>query len=250
MENILAEKKNRILNIEIRTPVPGKNYISLGLVNEIYSIIKDQDYNDIDIVIFKGNKKVFSLGAAIFEHIDDGTDKIKDLIDKGNQVFDMISSIPVATVAAIQGYALGGGFELALSCDFILLSNRAKIGLVESNIGILPGWGGFLKLSRRVGTNRAFEMVLSGRIIDAGHALEIGAVNYVYDKKEFETKTDEFCESIISKGNPAIRSIKSLYKYLNQRDAQYFANEQAEFLGLWNEGSRKKIKNIVEGAEI
>lgn len=247
--NIITEKNNRILSIEIRTHEPNKNYISIGLMNEISDILSSINIDDIDIIIFKGNRKVFSLGAAIFDHIEEDKEKIQSFIDIGNSVFDTISNLPIISIAAVQGYALGGGFELALSCDLIIASNRAKFGLVESNIDLLPGWGGFYKLSKKTGINKAFEMTLRGNIIDAENAYNLSIVNNIYENKEFNIKLSEYCDTILQKDKNTIRKIKGLYHSLNKSDnKEYYNKEKESFLGLWNENSKQKIKDILDGS--
>ncbi len=247
-ENIAVAKDGKILNIEIKTKTPNKNYISIDLIDEIDSLLSNIDYEGTSVLVIRGNRKVFSLGAAISEYADSDRETIGRFIDKGNAVFDRISNLPIISISAVQGYALGGGFELALSCDFILLSTRARLGLVESNIGVLPGWGGFYKLAKKIGLSRSFELTMKGSIIDAEFAYNAGIANAIYDSLEFEEKTNGFCRDIINKDNENIRAIKKLYSYLNKKDEGYFSLEKESFLSLWNERSIEKIKNLNAGS--
>lgn len=258
-DNILVVENNRIISVEIKTANPSKNYISMGLIRDLDDIIQKintsiiiEHENRYDILVIKGNRKAFSLGASIADYIEEDSEKIKDFIDVGNAVFDSLSNLPLITISAVQGYALGGGFELALSCDFILASDRAKFGLVESNIGLLPGWGGFYKLGRRAGFNKAFEYTLKGSIIDAETAYRSGIVNAVKENREFDTKLEEFCNDILSKGSDTISEIKGLYSFMNSscrdRYKDYFNLEKESFSRLWNENSKQKIKDLIMGS--
>ncbi len=247
-QNLAVHKDGKITTIEIKTQLAGKNYISMSLMDDIDSLLDSIDYKETAILILKGNRKAFSLGAAISEYADADRQIIGSFIDKGNTVFDKLSNIPAISIAAIQGYALGGGFELALSCDLMVLSNRAKLGLVETNIGIIPGWGGFYKLAKRAGLNRALEYTIKGSIMDAEKAFSFGIANAVFENSEFESKLSEFCSDILSKDTQTVMAVKKLYNQLNQRDKEYFGQEKESFLGLWNENSKQKIKNITGGS--
>lgn len=119
-----------------------------------------------------------------------------------------IASLPKPTVAAIDGYALGGGLEMALACDIRLAANDAKVGFPEVNVGIFPGGGGTQRLTAVVGASVARELIYTGRIIEADEAADLGILNHLYDPDEFEASVDEFAADLASKPPVALQLAK------------------------------------------
>lgn len=129
----------------------------------------------------------------------------KEFSEKGNDVFRKIETLEKPVIAAVNGFALGGGCELALSCHIRYASENAKFGQPEVNLGVIPGYGGTQRLARIVNSSRALEMVLTGDMITADEALKIGLVNKVFPQADLLGKTLEFAKKISSKGQQAIR---------------------------------------------
>ncbi len=130
---------------------------------------------DCRCLILTGTGKGFVAGADISGYHNVSQSEFDAFQKKSRNTFDRIAALPQATICAVNGYALGGGFELALCCDIILVSDRARLGLPEIKLGLLPGGGGTQRLSRLIGTMRARELILSGRFMDAAEAVRIGA---------------------------------------------------------------------------
>jgi enoyl-CoA hydratase len=171
---------------------------------EVMQGIKTDPY--VDVVIITGaGEKAFAAGTDIRElSVVDGEGG-KEISRKGQELFDLIENLGKPVIAAINGYALGGGCELALACHIRIASETARLGLPEVNLGLIPGYGGTQRLARIVGKGRAMEMILTGEQIDALEALRIGLVNKVVTRDELMTTTRTLAQKIRDKGQIAIR---------------------------------------------
>lgn len=165
----------------MRLDRPPMNAISLQVWREIEECaLEVRDRDDIGAVVVHGGPKVFAAGADIKEFPDL---EVRDVMDRvGPQLqrsMDALARVPVPTIAAVAGYALGGGCEVALACDFRFAADNAKMGQPEILLGIIPGAGGTQRLSRLVGVTRAKDLIFSGRMVDMNEAPEIGLVDLV-----------------------------------------------------------------------
>lgn len=160
----------------------------------------------VDVVIITGTgEKAFVAGTDIRELSMVDGEGGKELALKGQEVFDLVENLGKPVIAAINGYALGGGCELALACHIRIASDTAKLGQPEVNLGVIPGYGGTQRLARLVGKGRAMEMILTGNQIDADEALRIGLVNRVVPKDELIATARTIALAIRDKGQIAIR---------------------------------------------
>ena len=158
---------------------PKANALSAELLDHLCKVVSELvEYPPASVVLY-GGKRLFSAGADISEMDLDDPDIASRIVGNFHEATAALASLPRMVIAAITGYALGGGLELALSCDIRIAGESAKLGLPEVTLGILPGGGGTQRLPRLIGASRAKEMILSGRQIDAGEALQIGLVNRV-----------------------------------------------------------------------
>ncbi len=180
---------------------PPANAMAQGVLLDLNALL-DECLEDGDvraIVITGTGNKLFSAGADITEfagYQDGAKPKIS-----GVDVYNRIEKYPKPIIAAIQGYALGGGLELAMSCHLRFMSSSAKVGLPEVTLGILPGWGGTQRLPRLVGKTKALEMMLTGAPIGADEALQYGLVNKVYPREEVLNEAKTFAARL-GKGAP------------------------------------------------
>ncbi|MCS7205620.1 MAG: enoyl-CoA hydratase-related protein [Leptospiraceae bacterium] len=149
------------------------------------------------IITGKGDK-AFCAGADIKELHNLSYDDAEEFARKGHKTMNMIAGSDLISIAAINGYALGGGLELALACDIRIASKNAKMGLPETGLGIIPGFGGTQRLPRVVGKGIALEMIFSGESITADRAYEIGLVNYVVDISELLPKAEELMKKMLN----------------------------------------------------
>ena len=152
------------------------------------------------VVVTGAGERAFAAGADIKYMSGLDVDGAKEWGNLGHEVGHLLETMPKPTIAAINGFALGGGCEVALACDFRYASSNAKLGQPEVNLGIIPGWGGTQRLARAVGIGLAKELILTGRVIDAEEALRIELVNAVYEPGELMEKTLEVAQGLAVEG--------------------------------------------------
>jgi enoyl-CoA hydratase len=205
-ENILVEIKNHTALITINRPdkLNALNGKTIDELEKVFESIKNN--SEVFVVVITGSGvKAFVAGADIAELNKLDVLSAKEFSEKGNRVFRKIETLDKPVIAAINGFALGGGCELALACHIRIASENAKFGQPEVNLGIIPGYGGTQRLARIINSARALEMILTGDMVTADEAFRIGLVNKVYPQSELLTKAFELAEKISSKGQQAIR---------------------------------------------
>jgi enoyl-CoA hydratase len=168
-----------------------------------------QDESVRVVVLTGAGDRAFAAGADIKYMSALGVEEAKEWGALGHEVGRLLETTPKPTIAAINGFALGGGCEVALACDFRYASSAAKLGQPEVNLGIIPGWGGTQRLARVVGLGVAKELVLTGRMLDADEALRVGLVSAVYEPGELLEKTLETARSLAAKGPLALAAAKT-----------------------------------------
>lgn len=195
--NLHISTEDNILNIVINRP-EKLNALNLATLDELKSAIqRAYDDNEIKGVLVKGaGSKAFVAGADIRELSDLNEVNGRKFSENGQEIFLLFEECPKPVIALVNGFALGGGCELALACHMRIATNNAKFGLPEVSLGIIPGYGGTQRLSQLVGKGKAFEMMITGEMIDADHALQIGLANYVFEN---EDQALEKCDHIFSK---------------------------------------------------
>jgi enoyl-CoA hydratase len=207
-QNILIEKKGPAVVLTINRE-KAMNALDKQTVTELVDFIGAHWHdNSFSVLIITGASKAFVAGADIGELKVLDTQSGMDLSAKGNWLFRGIQDFPKPVIAAVNGFALGGGCELALACDIRLASEKAKFGQPEVNLGIIPGYGGTQRLARLVGKGKAMQMILTGDMIPAAEAHRIGLVDEVYPPEELMNKALEMANTIASRGPLAIRLAK------------------------------------------
>jgi enoyl-CoA hydratase len=161
-------------------------------------------------LVLTGEGRAFAAGADIAEMKDHGAGEAEAFSRLGHAAFAALEGLPIPTLAAVNGFALGGGCELACSCDWIYASTRARFGQPEVNLGLIPGFGGTSRLARRVGLAWAKELVLSGEPIDAETALRIGLANRLFDPDALVDAAVAMGETIAKKGPLAVATAKRI----------------------------------------
>lgn len=160
------------------------------------------------LLVTGAGEKAFVAGADIAEMQIATVEQAREFSEQGMRVMHALEELPLPVIALIQGYALGGGCELALACDWIIAADTAIFGQPEVNLGIPPGFGGTQRLPRRVGAARALELLVTARQVKAGEALAMGLANHVYPASELRTKGLEAARLIARKGPIAVRLAK------------------------------------------
>ncbi len=185
----------------------AKNAINLEMVRELHAFLADTAARrEVHAVVFSGGREVFASGADVAELIERRAPEALQRINGG--LFRAIEALPQPTVAAVNGYALGGGCELMLACDLRVCGASAKLGQPEVGLGILPGAGATYRLPRLVGSGWAKELVLTGRVIDAATAERIGLVNRVVPDDEVLATAQELARLIAAQSPLAVRLAK------------------------------------------
>ncbi|HHT9137173.1 MAG TPA: enoyl-CoA hydratase/isomerase family protein [Candidatus Wunengus sp. YC60] len=208
-EHIKLEKKKEIGTITLNRS-EARNALNRKMIQELGDVLTGLE-NDPQIrsIIITGNKD-FCAGADIKEMNAIKPEEIEIFCRWGHKVINQIENMSKPVIAAINGFAMGGGCELALACDIRIAGESAKFGQPEVNLGLIPGFGGTQRLSRLVGVGKAKEMILTGRILNAKEAESIGLVNAVVKDVEVMTKAEEIVQSIAQKSPLAVKMAKAL----------------------------------------
>lgn len=201
-------KEGRILIITINNP--PHNYLPSGFFIELGSCRKLVSSADVNAVIFTGKRKVFSKGADIEELRSSSHALDLKTVLYGNEIYTFISRLTKPVIAAINGPCFGGGLELALACHIRLCSEKARLGLPEVSIGVIPGLGGIQRLIRVAGESKALEMILLGDMISATRALELNLVSRVFPKKDFLANVLRFTKTLLAAPKEALEEVLRL----------------------------------------
>lgn len=194
---LLVEIDNYVAVITLNRP-KVHNAISMNMRRELISALEELNYNDdVRVVIITGNGKSFCAGVDLKERKEMTEKEVLRLREKGPVIQITIKNLYKPVIAAVNGNALGGGFEIALACDLRIASEKAVFGLPEIKLGIIPGGGGTQLLPRIIGDASARELILTGESIDAKKAEAIGLVNYVVAAAELLNKAREIAEKMI-----------------------------------------------------
>jgi len=206
---ILYEKENGIGVVCINRP-QALNALNSGVFSELYQVFSEiSTDNKVKVVIITGaGDKAFVAGTDITEMKSRSSLEIKDFAMAVRKANEAIYNLGKPVIAAINGFALGGGLELAMVCDLRICSESARFGQPEINLGIIPGGGGTQRLTRLVGMTKAKELLFTGDIIDAQTALDIGLVNKVVPKGKLMDEAKALAQKLLGKGAVALRLVK------------------------------------------
>ncbi|HET8839632.1 MAG TPA: enoyl-CoA hydratase-related protein [Flavobacteriaceae bacterium] len=205
-QNLLLEQHEEIAVVIINRPkkLNALNRETLDELNQVFQFLKEDSQTKI-IVLTGSGDKAFVAGADISEFADYSVEEGKQLAANGQKiVFDFIANFPKPVIAAINGFALGGGLELAMAAHFRIASDNAKMGLPEVSLGVIPGYGGTQRLPQLVGKGRAMEMIMTAGMIDANQALQYGLVNQVTSQEELLEFTLGLAQKILRNSPMAI----------------------------------------------
>jgi len=208
---ILYEKSEGVATITINRP-EALNAFNADVIHEILHALEDVKADEnVRVVILTGaGEKAFSAGADIKAMKGMNALKARELSQMGEKLCSALENLEKPVIAAINGYALGGGLEVAMACDIRIASENAKMGQTEINIGLIPGWGGTQRLTRLIGITKAKELIFTGKMIDAKTAEQLGLVNMVIPQDKFREAVRQFALELAQKAPVAIRVAKAL----------------------------------------
>ncbi|HOP06522.1 MAG TPA: enoyl-CoA hydratase-related protein [candidate division Zixibacteria bacterium] len=207
-KNILVEIADGIMTVTINRE-KAMNALNRETIDELQKVLQDNWSNDeIACVIVTGAGKAFVAGADIKELAELDARGGTLTAARGQWLMKSLQNFPKPVIAAVNGFALGGGCELAMACDIRLASSKAKLGQPEVNLGIIPGYGGTQRLPRLVGRGKALQLILTGDMVNAAEAYRIGLVDEVYEPEELMEKAMTMAKTIASKGPLAIMHAK------------------------------------------
>lgn len=212
MQYIKYEVKDRVLIIELHRP-DVLNAINLGMIEELTTLIKDVENNEeITVVMVRGSgHRAFSSGGDLVEfHGITTFEATEKMMQRAKQLLNSIASSSKVTIAAINGYALGGGAELTTAFDIRIASEHAKIGFVQSNLGITTAWGGGSRLLSLIGRNTALPLLIKGEILSAARWKEIGYIDRLYPKEEFDEGSMEYSIALAKQSSAVIKAYKRM----------------------------------------
>lgn len=254
-DHVLVEKTGHVAKVTIHRP-DKLNALNSKVVSELirafHDLLAPKDGDDAPrCVVLTGTGKAFVAGADISEMATLSPVDAKRLAESGHRLGAIIEGAPFPVIAAVNGFALGGGCELALACDFIFAADNAKLGQPEVTLGVIPGFGGTQRLARRVGVGKARELVYTGDMLTAEQALAIGLVNAVFPAAELLAKADEVAQKIATKGPLAVAAAKRAI--LLGSEVSLAAANQLEieaFAGLFgSEDQKTGMKAFLEKAK-
>ena len=204
--NILSESQDGITTLSINRP-SKLNALNRETINELHNAFAkaDQDPSTKVIILTGSGEKAFVAGADISEFADFNVTEGASLARKGQEdLFDLVENLETPVIAAVNGFALGGGLELAMAAHFRIASDNARMGLPEVSLGVIPGYGGTQRLPQLIGKGRAMEMIMTAGMIDANTALEYGLINHLVAQEELLPLAQKIASKIMRNSSVAI----------------------------------------------
>ncbi|HEU4391522.1 MAG TPA: enoyl-CoA hydratase-related protein [Blastocatellia bacterium] len=248
LQNVLIEKRGRVAVITVNRP-DKLNALNTQTRRDILEALDQLELDEeIRVVVITGaGQKAFVAGADISEFAGK-TAVDQRAVMKGRRAFDAVEDFPKPVIAMINGFALGGGCELALACDIRVASKTAKLGQPEIKLGIIPGGGGTQRLTRLVGEGKAMELILTGDMIGADEAEKLGLVNYVVEPDQLETKTMEIAGKIAEMSPVALAMAKAAVKSAARLDLRAGLDAEVDLFALCfsSEDKEEGVKAFLE----
>src|SRR5919109_1025392 len=229
-ENILVEREGTVATITVNRP-KSLNALNSATLRELTQAVREAVDSCRALILTGSGDRAFVAGADIAEMAPMTPWTAREFSELGHVLTALLEDIPIATIAAVNGYALGGGLELAVACDVIYASDNAKLGLPEVTLGVTPGFGGTQRLVRLVGKLRAKEIIFTGEMVEAKQAVQMGLVNAVFTRDQPLSPFRQGAAKIATRGPLAVARAKRLVergydmplRAANRQEAETFA---------------------------
>lgn len=231
MGTLTSNVSNHICTLTIQSP--PANALSSKLLEDLAVLLDQIEKDDqVKAIILKGEGKFFSAGADIkeFTSLQEASD-YQSLSNKGQQLFDRMETFPIPIIAQIHGAALGGGLELAMACHMRVVTEKTLLGLPELTLGIIPGFAGTQRLPQLVGSQKAYEMILTGEPIPGTDAYKWGLANKMVSDDELEAVVSDLAKKVAAKSKPTINRVMQLIPYAKSDQFQTGVEKEAELFG-------------------
>ena len=248
-QTIESRIEDKVLWVTITRP-QVHNAMNLACVNEMIEVLDQASKNDeIRVIVLLGSgEKAFTAGADISEIKDFTGAEMDPYNRRWIKLFSVIEKTPKPVIAAVNGFAMGGGTEMSLACDFVIATKTAKFGLAEINIGVIPGAGAAVRLTRWLGRLKAKEILMLGKQISGTEAVEIGLANECVASGELITTVNVLAAELSSKPPMALAAAKSCVNFISESDIQIaIDHELNEFLRLfWTDDQKEGMRAFLE----
>ena len=243
-EHIILDINNKIAWLKFNRPeqLNAMNAVMMDEIIHALDYVDKADSNEIGVVVITGAGKAFMAGADIKEYAKQTEAEFDAFQLKGHSLYAGIENNSKIVIAAINGYAFGGGFEIALACDMIVASAGSKMGLPEILLNLIPGGGGSLRLTKKIGINLTNEIVMTGRTIVAEEMHDRGVINYIYPRENFIEKATEFAQTFAAQLPDRLLAIKQLTQEAANGITPALQAKEAALLGKYyrsKEGQEK-----------
>lgn len=247
-ENIIFEVNEKIAWLKFNRP-DQLNAMNSGMMGEIIDALKkidSADGSEIKIAVITGIGKAFMAGADIKEYALQTEVEFNNFQINGRSIYDLIETNSKPVIAAINGYAFGGGLEIALACDMILAAGGAKMGLPEILLNLIPGGGGTIRLAKKIGVNRTNEIVMTGKTIIAEDLYQYGAINHLFPIASFEVDVRKFASSFTDKASNNLKILKQISRISIEGHTSEAEEIEHESLNLFykSEAAQTKIQEF------
>lgn len=230
---------------------PTLDYEVLDELKQHLKMIRTDSKSLNAIIVRSSSPKYFIVGANLQALKTIDQDSIVEWVRRGHEVFNKLEDLPLPVIAKVTGYALGGGLELAMACDFIVSSQNASFGQPEAGLGFIPGWGGSSRLPRRIGEAKAKELIFTGKIISADDAYQLGLTNFVGTEEELEQYLSLTIQHIAKNSKTAISLTKKLLHNSMASDQQANCDNEslASTLCLASGDTQKRLEEFFRNRE-